>query len=93
MRSIRALALNCTVVFTVIRQQRRLETTSLSKTLFGAVVAAGLAAFSVVNASAAIVCTGTVCWHTHSAYDYPPDARVLVHPDYWRWAEPAFQLA
>ncbi|MGB6541366.1 MAG: hypothetical protein WBF03_10885 [Xanthobacteraceae bacterium] len=59
--------------------------TSLSKTLFGAVVAAGLAAFSVVNASAAIVCTGTVCWHTHSAYDYPPDARVLVHPDDWRW--------
>ena len=42
--------------------------TSLSKTLFGAVVAAGVAAFSGVNASAAIVCTGPVCWHTHEAY-------------------------
>jgi hypothetical protein len=59
--------------------------TSLSKTLFGAGVAAGVAALSVVNASATIVCTGTVCWHTHSAYDYPPDARVIVHPDDWRW--------
>jgi len=59
--------------------------TSLSKTLFAAAVAAGFAAFSGVNASAAVVCTGPVCWHTHEAYDYPPDARVVVHPDDWRW--------
>jgi hypothetical protein len=59
--------------------------TSLSKTLFAAVVAAGFAAFSDVNASAAVVCTGPVCWHTQEAYDYPPDARVIVHPDDWRW--------
>jgi len=48
--------------------------TSLSKTLFAAPVAAGFAAFSGVNASAAVVCTAPVCWHTHEAYDYPPDA-------------------
>ena len=59
--------------------------TSLSKILFGAVVAAAVAALSVVNASATIVCAGTVCWHTHSAYDYPPDASVIVHPDDWHW--------
>jgi len=59
--------------------------TPLSKTLFGAAVAAGIAAFSGVNASAAVVCTGPVCWHTQQAYDYPPDARVTVHPDDWRW--------
>ena len=68
--------------------------TSLSKTLFGAGVAAGVAAFSVVNASA------SDCMHRHGllahafeAYDYPPDARVIVHPDDWRWgAERALSL-
>ena len=51
----------------------------------GATAAAGLLAASAVSASAAIVCAGPVCWHTHEAYDYPPDARVVVHPDEWRW--------
>lgn len=36
-------------------------------------------------ATAAIVCSGDVCWHTHEAYDYPPDARVVVHEDSWKW--------
>jgi len=56
--------------------------TSLTKTLLGATVAA----FSATGASAAIVCTGTVCWHTHEAYEYPPTAGVIIHPDDWRWA-------
>jgi hypothetical protein len=60
--------------------------TSRSKTLLGATVAAGVAAFSATGASAAIVCTGTVCWHTHEAYEYPPTAGVIIHPDDWRWA-------
>ena len=55
------------------------------KFLLGATTAAGLLAASAVSASAAIVCAGPVCWHTHEAYDYPPDARVVVHPDDWRW--------
>ena len=55
------------------------------KFLLGATAAAGLLAASAVSASAAIVCAGPVCWHTHEAYDYPPDARVVVHPDEWRW--------
>ena len=28
---------------------------------------------------------GSVCWHTHEAYDYAPTAGVVVHPDNWRW--------
>jgi hypothetical protein len=59
--------------------------TSLSKILLGAVTGAGLLTFSVVTASAAIVCSGNVCWHTHERYVYPPDAAVVVHPDDWRW--------
>jgi hypothetical protein len=55
------------------------------KFLLGATAAAGLLAASAVSASAAIVCAGPVCWHTHEAYDYPPDARVVVQPDEWRW--------
>jgi hypothetical protein len=55
------------------------------KFLLGAMAATGLLAASAVSASAAIVCAGPVCWHTNEAYDYPPDARVVVHPDDWRW--------
>ena len=59
--------------------------TLLSKTLLGATTGAGILALSALNASAAIVCTGGVYWHTHERYDYPPTAGVIVHPDDWRW--------
>jgi hypothetical protein len=59
--------------------------TSLSKVLCSAAVGVGLLAFSAINASAAIVCSGNVCWHSHEAYEYPPTAGVIVHPDSWRW--------
>jgi hypothetical protein len=39
-------------------------------------------------ASAAIVCSGNVCWHTHETYTYPPEAKVIVHEDSWK-AEPS----
>ena len=57
----------------------------LSKLLSGTAIVAGLLAVSAVNASAAIVCTGSVCWHTHQDYEYPPSANVVVHPDDWHW--------
>jgi hypothetical protein len=57
----------------------------LTKTLASAAIGAGLIAASAVSASAAIVCSGNVCWHTHETYDYPPDARVTVHEDDWKW--------
>jgi hypothetical protein len=36
-------------------------------------------------ASAAIVCSGNVCWHTHERYTYPPESKVIIHDDNWRW--------
>ncbi len=58
---------------------------SLSKALLSAAAGACLLAVSAVGASAAIACNGGVCWHTHEAYEYPPNAGVIVHPDDWRW--------
>jgi hypothetical protein len=59
--------------------------TSLRKILSAAVIGAGALVLSAASAAAAVVCTGNVCWHTHESYEYPADARVIVHPDDWRW--------
>jgi hypothetical protein len=59
----------------------------MRKVILAAVVGAGALALSALNASAAIVCAGPVCWHTHEAYEYPPSAGVVVHEDVWK-AEP-----
>ena len=56
----------------------------LSKTLACAAAGTGFLAISAVSASAAIVCTGNVCWHTHER-SFPPEAHVVVHDDNWRW--------
>jgi hypothetical protein len=58
---------------------------SLSKIAFSAIVGASLLALSAASASAAIVCRGDVCWHTHEIFQYPGEAHVIVHPDDWRW--------
>ena len=55
----------------------------MKKAILSAVIGAGTVALSSLNASAAIVCTGPVCWHAREAYSYPPDARVTVHEDTW----------
>lgn len=50
------------------------------------IVLGGIAlAVCAVPASAAIVCSGNVCWHTHERYVYPPEAKVVVHEDDWKW--------
>jgi hypothetical protein len=56
-----------------------------SKTLASALIGAGLLAASTMSASAAIVCSGNVCWHTQETYVYPPEAGVIIHEDNWRW--------
>lgn len=56
-----------------------------AKALTAAAAGAALFAVSAGSASAAIVCSGDVCWHTHEAYAYPPEAKVIVHDDNWRW--------
>jgi len=57
----------------------------LSKAFAGAAVGAGMLAASTVGASAAIACSENVCWHTHERYAYPPEARIVIHNDDWRW--------
>ena len=58
---------------------------TLTKAFAGAALGAALFAGSSVSASAAIVCSGNVCWHTHETYTYPPEAKVIVHEDNWKW--------
>src|SRR5450756_495282 len=62
-----------------------LKMTALSKSLAGAVIGAGILAFSAVSASAGIACVGLVCWHVQDTYEYPSESRVVVHKDDWKW--------
>ena len=56
----------------------------MKRILLGAALGASALALSAVSASAAIVCSGNVCWHTTERYDYPPTARVTIHEDTWK---------
>lgn len=42
---------------------------------------AGVIGLSTLGASAAIVCSGNVCWHVQETYEYPPSAHVTIHED------------
>jgi hypothetical protein len=57
---------------------------SLRQALLGAVTGLSFLAISILNASAAIACSGSVCWHALERYDYPPGAGVIVHEDTWK---------
>jgi hypothetical protein len=57
----------------------------LAKAAATAILGAGMLAAPSMTASAAIVCTGDVCWHTHETYTYPPESKVIVHEDNWKW--------
>ena len=47
---------------------------------------AGVLAFGATSASAAIVCNEEGdCWKTKEKYAYPPDARVRIYADDWKW--------
>ena len=56
-----------------------------STILASATIGAALLAGSVVSASAAIVCSRNVCWHSSETYTYPPESKVIIHEDNWRW--------
>ncbi len=60
--------------------------TSLSKSLFGVAMGAGMLALSTMNAAAAIACNRHECWHVTEVYTYPLEAGIIVHPDGWVWA-------
>jgi hypothetical protein len=57
----------------------------MKKCLLSLALATSAVAFSAAGASAAIVCSGSVCWHTTERYEYPSHARVVIHDDNWRW--------
>jgi hypothetical protein len=59
--------------------------TLLRKSLLAAAAGAAVLTVSAVNASAAIACSGLVCWHVQSTYEYPSESRVVVHEDAWKW--------
>ena len=59
--------------------------TLLRKSLLAAATGAAVLTVSAVSASAAIVCSGRVCWHTSERHHYPAHARVVVHEDNWKW--------
>jgi hypothetical protein len=58
--------------------------TPVMKVLLGATAGAAILASSAITASAAIVCTGNVCWHVQERHAYPPSAGVVIHEDDWR---------
>jgi hypothetical protein len=60
---------------------------AFNKIVSGIAAGASILAFCASGASAAIVCSGHECWHTHDAFAYPREAGVVVHPDNWRWGE------
>lgn len=57
----------------------------LGKMTLCATLGAGLLAASTAGSLAAVACSGSVCWHTSETYEYPPEARIIIHPDGWRW--------
>lgn len=57
---------------------------SLNKTLLGVGIGVAALSLSALSASAAVVCNGNVCWHTHERYEYPPSARIVIHDDGWK---------
>ena len=59
--------------------------TSTSKLLLGAALGVATLALSSASASAAIACSGRVCWHTTERHVYPRESRVIIHDDTWRW--------
>ncbi len=61
----------------------RINRGAVKKAGIAAGLAACLLAFSAPSASAAIACSGDVCWHVHEGYVYRPSPTIVIHPDYW----------
>lgn len=57
----------------------------LNQATVGAALTVGILALSNASVSAEIACRGNVCWHVQGRYEYPPEARVIIHPDDWHW--------
>jgi hypothetical protein len=52
----------------------------------GAALGAGMLALTAGTASAAVACNENgSCWHVRNHYAYPPEARIVIHPEGWKW--------
>ena len=58
--------------------------TNMRRVVLTLAAATSALALSSIAASAAVVCSGDVCWHTQERYSYPRDAKVVIHKDTWR---------
>src|SRR4029078_4027387 len=57
----------------------------MKKSLLGAALL-GVLAMTAAGASAAVVCNDEGdCWKVKDKYDYPPDARLHIYGDDWKW--------
>ncbi len=67
--------------------RERRESSAHPRFLKGTALGASILALSSssLSASAAIACSGNVCWHAHERLDYPPKAHVTIHEDNWCW--------
>lgn len=61
----------------------------VTRVLLAPVIGFGSFAISAASASASIVCSGNVCWHITERYQYPSEARVVIHEDTWKPAADA----
>jgi hypothetical protein len=52
--------------------------------LFATACGGAALALSVLSASAGVVCSGDVCWHTNERLTYPSESRVIVREDNWK---------
>ena len=57
----------------------------LNKTTLGAVLGAGALALLPRASRRQSRVGGNVCWHVQGRYEYPPEARIIIRPDDWRW--------
>jgi hypothetical protein len=57
----------------------------LDQATVGIALGVGVLALSAASASAEIACRRNVCWHVNERYEYPAEARVIIHPDNWHW--------
>ena len=52
----------------------------------GLIAAVGVLALTASGASAAVVCNDEGdCWKVKDKYEYPPEVRLHVYDDDWKW--------
>jgi hypothetical protein len=64
---------------------RSKENKKMKYVVSGLIAAVGVLAFTASGASAAVVCNEGDCWKVKDTYEYPPEVRLHVYDDDWKW--------